>query len=175
QKMLVLLLSKKENKHVFISLGTNLGDRKQNLKYAIFEIGKIVEIITLSSVYETEPFGVTEQPNFYNQVVEIKTPFSPEELLKILQGIEIHMGRVRTIRYGPRIIDLDILYYGDTILKTEELTIPHPGAAVRPTVLVPLCSIAPGFIDPVLHKSIEALVLLIKPREKEKVISLDVF
>src|SRR3989338_1126455 len=168
QKMLVLLLSKKEHSQVFIGLGTNLGDRKQNLKRAILEIKKVAEIIAVSPIYETEPFGIIEQPLFYNQAIEIKTTLSPQELLRALQGIEIHMGRVRIIRHGQRIIDLDILYYDDIVLKTEELTIPHPGAAIRPTVLLPLSTIAPYFIDPVLQKSIDILVLLIKQDEKEK-------
>lgn len=161
-------MSKKENERIFIGLGTNIGDKKENLKHAIFEIGKIVEIIALSPVYETEPFGITEQPNFYNQVIEIKTSSSPHELLRALQCIETKMGRVRTMRHGSRIIDLDILYYDDIIITSENLVIPHPGAAVRSTVLVPLCTIAPHFIDPVLQKSIEALTLLAESYGKKR-------
>ncbi len=171
----MLLLSKKENKRVFIGIGTNLGDRKDNIKNALVEIKKIAKIVTLSPVYETEPFGVLEQPFFYNQVIEIKTSSSPHNLLRALQNIETNMGRVRTMRHGPRLIDLDILYYDNTIMKTKELTIPHPSAAVRPTVLVPLCIIAPHFIDPVHHKSIEALTLLAESSEKERIVCLDVF
>jgi 2-amino-4-hydroxy-6-hydroxymethyldihydropteridine diphosphokinase len=173
--MLVLLLSKKEDNSAFIGIGTNLGDRKENVKNALAEIKKIAEIVALSPIYETEPFGVLQQPLFYNLVIEIKTSFPPHQLLRSLQDIERNMGRVRTMRYGPRIIDLDILYYDNIIITSENLVIPHPRASVRPTVLVPLCTIAPHFIDPVLQKSIEALTLLVEPDEKKKIICVYVF
>src|SRR3989338_10875724 len=120
RKMWVSLLSQNESK-IFIGLGTNLGNKEKNLKHAIEEIKKVAEVLVCSSLYETEPIGLANQPLFYNQIIEIRTMLSPEALLVALKDIEKKLGRVPTIRNGPRIIDCDILYYGKKVMQTEAL------------------------------------------------------
>ncbi len=127
----------KENR-IFIALGTNLADRRKNLKTALKEIEKIAVIVKKSSVYETKPMGYTPQDDFLNMVIQIKTNLSPQKLLTELKNTENKMGRTKTIKNGPRIIDLDILIYGDKKIRTKNLTIPHPRMNERQFVLIPL-------------------------------------
>lgn len=154
-------------------MGTNLGDKKENLTRVIDEINKIAEVLVCSSVYETKPIGIANQSLFYNQVIEVQTVLNPEKLLIALKHIEQKMGRVSTIRNGPRIIDCDILYYGNVIISTDVLTIPHPHAAERAFVLIPLSDIAPAFVDPVKKRQIRELVQKLSREEKDKVKQLD--
>ena len=133
---------------VYIALGSNLGDRRANLIDAISQLRQKVLIEQVSSVYETEPAYVTDQPRFYNMVLRGSTPLAPEELLRFLQSVERRMGRERILRYGPRPIDLDILVYGDLQLETEKLTVPHPRIAERAFVLAPFAEIAPDLVFP---------------------------
>jgi len=143
----------------YIGIGSNLGNREENCERAIslLEVNNI-KITKRSSMIETEPWGIEDQPNFINMAVEIETALSPEELLKLLKDIETEIGREPTVRWGPRIIDLDILLYDDLILKTPELEIPHPQISERGFVLKPLAEIAPDKIHPVLQESIKALL-----------------
>ncbi len=150
-------------------MGTNLGDKKENLTRAINEIKKIGEVLACSSVYETEPVGFVNQPFFYNQVIEVQATVPPQELLVVLKNIEQKMGRVSTMRNGPRIIDCDMLYYGNVTLKTDVLTIPHPRAAERAFVLIPLSDIAPEFVDPQKKKQIREMVEGLSKEERNKV------
>ncbi len=154
---------------MFIGLGTNLGNKQENLKKAVEEVKRSSEIIAVSSLYETEPYGIIDQPLFYNHVLEIKTDFSPEALLIKLQGIEYKIGRVRTVKNGPRIIDLDILFYGDMVLEKENLSIPHPRIHERAFVLIPMSEIASSFLHPVFKKTILELLSEIPKQEQEKV------
>jgi len=135
---------------VWIGIGSNLGQREKHLYRALQNIAglKDTRIVTLSSVYVTEPQGLTEQPSFYNMVVEVETGLAPHDLLKHLLAIERILGRVRTVRYGPRTIDLDILLYGETVLSDEHLIVPHPRMVERSFVLVPLIEIFPEAHDP---------------------------
>lgn len=143
----------------YISLGTNIGDRKANLKDALSMISeRIGKIINFSSVYETEPWGHHSQPDFYNQVVQIETVLGPTELLAGLMCIEETMGRVRTFKNASRLIDLDILFYDDIILEENGVQIPHPQIANRRFVLVPLNEIAPDLVDPQSKKDVSALL-----------------
>ena len=143
---------------VYIGIGSNLGDRHRNCLRAIELLRQNGLFITKqSSMHETEPWGVTEQPEFVNMTVETETVLAPIELLKMLKKIEKDMGRQDTIKWGPRIIDLDILLYDNIILKTDSLTIPHPLMHEREFVLGPLSEIAGDFIHPVLKKSIADL------------------
>ncbi|BAL80547.1 2-amino-4-hydroxy-6-hydroxymethyldihydropteridine diphosphokinase [Caldisericum exile] len=144
---------------VFIALGSNLGDREKNILDAInYMIEEGIDIIGISSIIETAPYGLTEQPSFLNCVVEGITNFSPRELLFILLDIERRLLRVRTIRWGPRTIDLDIIFYDDLIIDEPDLKIPHPDMQNRIFVLKPLSEIAPNFVHPVLRKTIKALL-----------------
>jgi 2-amino-4-hydroxy-6-hydroxymethyldihydropteridine diphosphokinase len=144
---------------VFISLGSNLGNRTENLKNAIHFIElRLGAMIRQSSVYETKPWGKSDQPDFFNQVIQVDAEKSPEECLLILSTIEEQMGRKRKDKWGARLIDLDLLYVNDIIMDTEGLSLPHPGIPQRRFVLVPLAEIAPNFIHPQLQKSNQQLL-----------------
>ena len=148
-----------EKRRVFISLGTNLGDRIENLKKAIHSIDvQLGEIIKASSIYETTPWGKSNQPDFLNQVVLIQSDKSPSDCLDILSTIEQQLGRKREEKWGARIIDLDLLYVDNEVNQTEKLTLPHPGIPLRRFVLVPLVEIAPEFIHPQLKKNQQQLL-----------------
>lgn len=126
-----------------IGIGTNIGDRYTNIKNAVsaLELVPGVSVIRESSVYETEPWGYTDQNGFYNNVIEVETEKSPQALLGICLGIEAGMGRIREFKYGPRVIDLDLLFYEDSVFDTEELKLPHPLIGERDFVLVPLAEL----------------------------------
>ncbi len=149
---------------VFISIGSNLGDRVQNCRNAIerLEGAEGVTLVQESSFYETEPWGVVAEGLFINCAVEITTTHKPHKLLDLLKGIELGMGRTPSPRHGLRQIDLDIIFYGDTVAQEEGLTIPHPRAHQRAFVLLPLAEIASGFIHPLLEKSVSELAMGVK-------------
>jgi len=143
----------------YIAIGSNLNKREENCEKAIDLLTKNnIKVLKRSSMIETEPWGIKEQPKFINMAVEIETGKTPHELLTVLKNIEITLGRKKDIRWGPRVIDLDILLYNDLILKTPELEIPHPGIQERDFVLKPLSEIAPNKIHPVLKKSVKELL-----------------
>lgn len=149
----------REKSRAFIGLGTNLGDKSANLAKAkeLMEQAGMV-IIKQSSLLETEPWGGVEQDGFLNQVVEIETWLTPETLLDTLLAIELDMGRVREVRWGPRLIDLDVLFIEDQTIYTDKLIVPHPYVAERDFVLQSLVEIAPHYIHPVLKKPIRQLL-----------------
>lgn len=143
----------------YIGIGSNLGNRAKNCREAWkLLINNGIRVTKRSSQIETAPWGVKGQPRFINMAVEIMTGLAPEELLKLLKKIEIEIGRQPTTRWGPRIIDLDIVLYDDLVIKTPELEIPHPGISEREFVLRPLAEIAPDKIHPVLKKSIRGML-----------------
>ena len=144
-------------KLVYLSLGSNLGDRAANLNDAIARLKKIGDIVAASSFYETEPVEVTAQPWFLNYVVALETEKMPKQLLTAILDIEQQMGRRRNQQKGPRIIDIDILLFGSSIVNTKNLTIPHPALHERRFVLAPLAEIAPDLRHPVLKRSIREL------------------
>lgn len=127
---------------IYLSLGSNLGDREANLVEAVRLLGEKVVVKTVSSIYETEPWGFKDQDPFLNLALEGETDLSPLDLLDFTQGVEKAMKRVKTIVYGPRIIDVDILLYGDVKMREDRLTIPHPKMKERAFVLIPLQEIA---------------------------------
>jgi len=144
---------------VYIGIGSNLGKREENCKKAIRLLTeKGIALTKRSSMIETQPWGVTEQPDFINMAIETETALEPEELLHLLKKIEIEAGRQPAYRWGPRAVDLDILLYDDLVLKTPELEIPHPGLEQREFVLRPLAELAPDLIHPVIQKSIKDLL-----------------
>jgi 2-amino-4-hydroxy-6-hydroxymethyldihydropteridine diphosphokinase len=144
---------------VYIGIGSNLGDRHKNCIRAVELLKESGLAVTKqSSVHETAPWGVKEQPAFLNMAVEIETGLAPAELLGLLKKTEKDMGRQETVKWGPRIIDLDILLYDDITLKTGTLTIPHPLMHKREFVLVPLAELAEDLIHPVLKKKIGDLL-----------------
>ena len=149
----------KENLHTaHIALGSNLGDKAANLRRALELLDERgVEVVKVSSFICTEPYGVTDQPQFLNAVCQVRTSLEPLALLHTLLGIEQEMGRVRLRHWGERNIDLDLLLYEDVIMDTPELKLPHPDMQNRDFVLLPLAEIASEFIHPVLHKSIDEL------------------
>jgi 2-amino-4-hydroxy-6-hydroxymethyldihydropteridine diphosphokinase len=151
-------LVKKLDHEAFIGLGSNLGDRESNLTNARELIAEYIVIIAASGIYETPPWGVTEQPPFLNQVIRGSTRLTPLQLLDFLQKIEHEMGRVKTIRFGPRLIDLDILLFDELQITNPRLIIPHPRMSQRAFVLVPLNELDPGRILPDSGKSVEQLL-----------------
>ncbi len=145
-------------KTVFIGLGSNMGDREALLKAACTMLAGVITIETESSVYETEPVEYEDQGWFLNMAVQGRTRLFPEVLLEKLQHIEASMGRQRAVPKGPRTIDLDMLFYGDTVISSGRLAVPHPRLHERAFVLEPLAEIAAGFAHPVLHKTIAVLL-----------------
>src|SRR5712691_4235701 len=143
---------------VYLALGSNLGDRRAHLAAALQRLRDVMEISTVSSIYETEPVGYTDQPRFLNIVCSGKTWLSPEELLRRAKEIEVAIGRQPSFRNGPRPIDIDIIFYDDLRIAQDRLTIPHPRMAERAFVLVPLAEIAPDLIDPASGKSAQQLL-----------------
>ena len=135
-------------------IGGNMGDRMANLKDAINHIEQQVgNVKLLSSIYETEAWGQKNQPNFYNQALLLNTQLTSDELMNKLLEIENFMGRVRTVKMGPRTIDIDIIYFNNEVITSELITIPHPKLTERKFVLTPLVEIAPNYIHPFLNKS----------------------
>jgi 2-amino-4-hydroxy-6-hydroxymethyldihydropteridine diphosphokinase len=144
---------------VYIGIGTNLGDRQKNCLRAVELIKQSrLSVTKQSSVHETAPWGVTDQPAYLNMAVEIETGLEPAELLSLLKKIEKDMGRQETMKWGPRLIDLDILIYDDAILHTDTLTIPHPLMHEREFVLEPLAELAEDLVHPVLKRKIGDLL-----------------
>jgi 2-amino-4-hydroxy-6-hydroxymethyldihydropteridine diphosphokinase len=142
------------NHLIYLSSGSNLGDRPLNLRNAAASLLPEVQPLVQSSIYETEPWGYADQPVFLNQVIKASTNLQPLELLKFLKEVEVALGRKETFRFGPRLIDLDILFYDDLVMDTPRLTIPHPRISERAFVIIPLIEISPNLYHPVLKKTI---------------------
>jgi len=143
----------------YIGIGSNLGDSLKNCKYAVENISRIkgIDLTAVSSFYRTQPVGIENQNYFTNAVVEIKTSLLAPNLLRELQNIENDMGRERDVKGGPRIIDLDLLFYGQNVIRERDLIVPHPEIQKRRFVLEPLCEIASYFIHPSFGISIRGL------------------
>jgi len=141
--------------NIFLLLGSNLGNRKEFLKQAVEQIeAEIAPLIHASSVYETQSWGKTDEPDYLNQVLELQTMLPARDVLRKILAIENLLGRKREVKWGSRIIDIDILFYGDAIINEPDLKVPHPELHKRRFTLEPLAEIAPAFIHPVLNKNI---------------------
>ena len=144
----------------YLLIGGNLGNRSANLQNALHQIEKNCgKILDLSAIYETAAWGLSNQPSFYNQALSIQTNLEPKALMEQLLAIETNMGRIRSIKLGPRLIDLDILLIDQLILNTETLILPHPLMEQRRFALLPLAEIAPNLMHPILQKTIQELLM----------------
>ena len=158
----------------YLILGSNIGDRIENIKTAVNTIKLYIgHVVRASSIYLTEPWGHTDQPAFYNQVIEIETELDAVETLIKVLAIEESMGRVRKKKWAERIIDIDILYFDDQVISRKNLSIPHPGIPDRRFVLVPLCELIPDSIHPVLNVSNADLLKATKDQLGVKKILID--
>ena len=157
---------------IYLLIGGNLGNRIENLSIARDCIEKeLGEIITASSIYQTASWGITDQPDFLNQVLLIETKFSSEEAMQSILSIEKKMGRIRSKKNASRIIDIDILFFNDEVIKRKNLTIPHPEIQNRKFVLIPLNEIAPLFQHPVFKISIQNLLSTSKDKLEVKLLT----
>jgi 2-amino-4-hydroxy-6-hydroxymethyldihydropteridine diphosphokinase len=159
---------------VYLGLGSNVGDREANLRAAIERLrAPDLHVLRVSPVYETEPVDYAEQRWFLNLVVEAGTSLSPMQLLACIAGIEQAMGRVRAVPKGPRTMDIDILFYGQAVIRSEALEIPHPRMAGRRFVLAPLADLAPGLQHPIAHRTVSDLLGAAPPQTVRRVESLE--
>lgn len=154
----------------YLSIGSNLGDRINYINKAIEKLKQNnIKIIKSSNIIETEPYGYKEQGKFLNMAVEIDSDLEPFELMKLISKIESELGRIRTKRWGPRVIDIDIIFYNSLIINEPDLKIPHPDMQNRFFVLKPLQEIAPDFVHPVLKKTITELLENLNSEGKSEV------
>lgn len=160
---------------VYIGLGSNSGNRKEYMELALQELKKLGNITAVSSLYESPPWGYSDQENFFNAVVEIETDEEPLKLLSLLKGIEAKMGRKKTFRWGPRVIDLDILFYNSKVMDSPKLKIPHPEVENRAFVLLPLMELNSSFLHPENNTSIQEIWNKMSSQDKEKVKKIAIF
>jgi 2-amino-4-hydroxy-6-hydroxymethyldihydropteridine diphosphokinase len=157
---------------VYLSLGTNLGDRFGNLSRAVEQLREHLTVTAVSPVYSTEAWGYKDQPSFINACVAAMTSLSPRELLKVVKGIERDMGRTPTRHWGPRLIDIDIIFYNGQVVDEPDLVVPHPHVAERAFVLAPLADIIPNFAHPVTGVTVQDMLEVIDTAGVERLLEL---
>lgn len=150
---------------VYLGLGSNLGDRRSNLLKTLQLLEERLTLERISSLYETRPLGYEEQPLFLNAVCRAATEIGPFQLLSVIKGIEVALGRAPSFPNAPRLIDVDILFYGDLIIESPQLVVPHPRLEKRAFVLVPLAEIGPDLMHPISGRSIKDLASAVRGRE----------
>ncbi|MCX6665541.1 MAG: 2-amino-4-hydroxy-6-hydroxymethyldihydropteridine diphosphokinase [Euryarchaeota archaeon] len=150
---------------VYLSLGSNMGDKEDNIRNALKLIEDVDEIKKVSPLYQTEPIGFKDQSYFLNCVIEVQTNSTPEQMLLFLKSIEQKLGRTNTVKNGPRTIDIDILLYDDFCIKNDDMVIPHPRLHERLFVLIPLMDVNPDVIHPLLKKTVRELFDAIQHEE----------
>jgi len=155
---------------VYVGLGSNLGERESMIRLALEDLSRLPEtqLVRASSLYDTEPVGEVDQPNFLNAVAQLETGLSPRQLMWNLRLIEKRLGRVRTRRWGPRTMDLDLLFYGDEVIEDPDLRVPHPELAARSFVLVPLLELDPLLVHPVTRETLLHLLSRLNTRPPVK-------
>lgn len=158
---------------VYLSLGSNIGDSRTYIKSAVKMLGASVHDIKQAPIYRTKAVGYTKQPDFLNTAVRGTTDLGPEELLKFVKDVEKQVGRTWSFRFGPRQIDIDIIFYDDTVMKTRDLTIPHAALIGRDFVLKPLCDLDPDLKDPASGKTVSELLAKVKPQNEAVVERVD--
>jgi 2-amino-4-hydroxy-6-hydroxymethyldihydropteridine diphosphokinase len=155
---------------VYLALGANVGDAPGNIQKAVELLGGRLRDIQLAPIYTSKAVGYTDQPDFLNTALSAETDLKPLELLKFIKDAEQKVGRVWRFRWGPREIDIDIIFYGDQVFEDEKLMIPHPRFRDRDFVLRPLCDLNPSLIDPVTHKTVRNLLEEL-PADSDNIVS----
>jgi 2-amino-4-hydroxy-6-hydroxymethyldihydropteridine diphosphokinase len=150
---------------IVLGLGTNLGNRLDNLQRAVAGLAEEMTITAVSPIYQTPPWGITDQPDFLNCCLTADSDLPPKELLIFIKNLETEIGRLPGKRWGPRLIDIDLLFYANQIVKTEKLTVPHPSLHERKFVLRPLADIVPDFVHPVLGQTVVELLTAVPPTD----------
>ncbi len=148
---------------IYLALGSNVGNKEANIKRAIELLSDQLEDVVSAPLYLSKAVGYTEQDNFVNTAISANTALTPEQLLDLIKHTEVKVGRVKRFKWGPREIDIDIIFYGDQIVKNDDLLIPHPYFKERDFVLRPLVDISPQLVDPVTHQSVEDLLTNLQP------------
>jgi 2-amino-4-hydroxy-6-hydroxymethyldihydropteridine diphosphokinase len=151
---------------VYLALGSNIGDSPANLRKAFELLQAFLSDINQAPVYKSRAVGYTDQPDFLNTAINGQTDLEPLELLSAIKTIEQQIGRTQTFRWGPREIDIDIIFYGDRLMRTDELTLPHPAFRERDFVLQPLVDLNPELTDPLSGKRVQELLNLLEPKER---------
>lgn len=155
---------RKQYKNVYLSLGSNLANRKSNLTRALSLLSDVSKIRRVSPIYQTVPIEFEQQPNFLNMACLLSTSYEPQEFLKVVKRIEKMMGRKKSFKNGPRLIDIDIIFWGNQVISDEHLQVPHPRASQREFVLRPISRISPSFVHPILRKTVTSLLKALQPQ-----------